>query len=345
MDSAESHGPSKSVHVSNPSEWSRILHSQHRPLIVHINADTTWLIQLPYPKTVTPPCGRTHFNVLLDPWLQGPQIDVAGWFSTQWHVIPPSVATIAELNLVLQEVERAERSDAEGSGSFIDAVAVSHEFSDHCHKATLLELPKDTPAYAADAAAKLIRGWNHFSTIINLPVLGEGVHWSKLSVGPFPRWIAVGRVTTPKDQLYFHSAILITFDLAYREGNQHSNAEAVVYSPHGISNESLGNLHASQIDTLALLHGLNDIRLWKVKQFNLGALNGIRAAEDTRARYWIATHDEPKTGRGIIAPLLRWTTYSLKEAIEHEQGSMNKSDKIPTYQFVQLGSGDGLVLD
>jgi hypothetical protein len=49
--------------------------------------------------------GRLHYNILIDPWLAGPQSDVAGWVSTQWHAIKSIVQTVAELNDLLQEVE------------------------------------------------------------------------------------------------------------------------------------------------------------------------------------------------------------------------------------------------
>lgn len=345
MDTIESSRSSKTVHVSNPKEWSEVLHSQHRPLLIHINADTTWLIQIPYPKSQKVHNGRSHFNTLLDPWLQGPQTDVARWFSTQWHVVPPSVATIADLSSVLQEVEDPEGHAKESQDSFIDAVAISHEFTDHCHKATLLELPKNTPVYAADVAAKIIKGWDHFLTIVTLPVLDQGVHWSKLTAGPLPNWIAIGRVTTPKNNLHFHSAILLAFSHSHTQDSHDSTAEAIIYSPHGIRGQSLTYLDASRIDTLALLHGVDDIRIWKAKQLNLGALNGIRAVGVTGARYWIATHDEDKTSAGIIAPLLKRTTYTLKEAVDREQERMKELDRVPDYQFKQLGSGHGLVLE
>lgn len=345
MDAVKSSKSSKAVHVSNPKEWSEVLHSQHRPLLIHLNADTTWLIQLPYPKSQKVPNGRSHFNILLDPWLQGPQTDVARWFSTQWHAIPPSVATIADLSSVLKEVEDPEGHSQENQSSFIDAVAISHEFTDHCHKATLLELPKNTPVYAAAAAAKIIKGWDHFSTTVTLPALDQGVHWSKLTVGPLPKWIAIGRVTTPRNNLHFHSAVLLAFSRDHTPDSRDSRAEAIIYSPHGISDQSLIHLGSSRIDTLALLHGVDDIQIWKAKQLNLGALNGIRAVGVTGAKYWIATHDEDKTSAGIIAPLLKRTTYNLKVAVDHEQERMKELDRVPDYQFKQLGSGHGLVLE
>ena len=124
--------------------------STSRPILTHWNADTTWSLSLPYPSHARPSSSRLRYNILIDPWLAGPQSDVAAWFSTQWHAIKSSVQTVAELNEHLEQVERlALRADPSGKrnkrgrkrkttsakgASYIDAVVVSHEFSDHCHK-------------------------------------------------------------------------------------------------------------------------------------------------------------------------------------------------------------------
>jgi len=330
----------QTTRVSDRKGWASQLRSK-RPLITHINADTTWLLQLPYPDSLDPPTGRSHFNILVDPWLDGPQSDVAWWFSTQWHVVPSSIRTMSELDACLREVEGMASGRAlDGQQSMIDVVVVSHEFTDHCHRATLEELPKATPVFATDVAAELIRSWSHFGSVITMPALGEGVEWSRLTVGALPSWVAVGRVITPGDALYYHSAILLLFDL---EGDGH--AEAVVYSPHGIKSDDVKKLDSSGIKTLAMLHGMHDVSIWMTKQLNLGALNGIRAVGASGARYWIATHDEVKTGGGFIAPFLRRVQYSLKEAVEHEERRIEeKEGKAPQYDYVELGSGDGMVL-
>lgn len=45
----------------------------NRPILTHLNGDSTWLLQLPRHGN----SGRSRFNVLIDPWLSGPQTDVA----------------------------------------------------------------------------------------------------------------------------------------------------------------------------------------------------------------------------------------------------------------------------
>jgi hypothetical protein len=120
--------------------------STSRPILTHWNADTTWSLSLAYPPDARPSSGRLRYNILIDPWLAGPQSDVAGWFSTQWHAIESSVQTVAELNNHLAVAEllasnadsigrknrRVEKNVPNGApqASYIDAVVVSHEFTD-----------------------------------------------------------------------------------------------------------------------------------------------------------------------------------------------------------------------
>lgn len=332
----------QTVRVTDHATWAAAL-SSGRPVLTHLNADTTWLVQLPYPASSTPPVGRTHFNILVDPWLRGPQSDVASWFSTQWHVVAPCVQTMAELNSLLAVLE--EPSNGNRETSYVDAVAISHEFTDHCHQATLLELPKETPVFATEKAAELVRSWGHFGTVITTPEFGDGSEWRKvLSTGPLPQWVGIGRVVTKGNALYYHSAVMIIFDLEDSPKARDSNrgSEAIIYSPHGIKSSNLVIVKDTPIRTLALLHGLHDVRIRMTKQLNLGAMNGIRAVAESGARYWIATHDEVKKGGGMIAPMLRRTEYTLKEAMAAEAKRM--LGKPPRYDFVELGSGDGLVL-
>ncbi|VUC20645.1 unnamed protein product [Clonostachys rosea] len=340
----------ETFHVSGLDEWRKALQStDRRPLLTHLNADTTWLIQIPLPTRIPRPQERTHFNILIDPWLQGPQSDVASWFSTQWHVVASSVDTLAKLNGILYQLEKLDRDQETSSddiSNMIDVVVVSHEFTDHCHQATLQELPKGTPVIATDIASNLIQSWGHFDTVITAPGLEKDAPWTSLKnvCSCLPEWLAIGRVVTPGNSLYYHSAIFIAFDLCEDGEQQNGLGEAIIYSPHGISGEDLAFVPSSGMETLALLHGLHDVSIWMTKQLNLGALNGIRAVEASRAKYWIATHDEIKRGGGFIAPLLRRVQYTPQQAIEYERKRLQDECKLPTYIFKELGSGDGIIL-
>ncbi|KAI0506548.1 hypothetical protein F5B22DRAFT_623459 [Xylaria bambusicola] len=338
--------PPTTVHISDKAALAAAWNGPH-PIITHLNADTTWILHLPYPEGVERPSGRSRFNVLLDPWLQGPQSDGGRWFSVQWHVIAPSVQTIKELNGLLAELEKG-GARAPETDSYIDVVAISHEFTDHCHEATLRELPSNTPILAPDKAAKLIRSWKHFDAVTEMPpfVAAETKDWRKtLACAPLPSWVGIGRVVTPGNSLYYHSAILI----AWTGSSAQEEANCVVYSPHGIESSALAGMKGTGLRTLALLHGLDDVRLWMTKQLNLGAVNGISAARECGAKYWVATHDEVKKGGGFVSLLLRRTTWSVADAVKREGerglGNGPGDDKqAGGYEFVELGSGDGLVL-
>lgn len=55
--------------------------------------------------------------------------------------------------------ERAKRQRETGK-SMIDAVIVSHEFTDHCHRETLLEVDRDVPVFASKVGkGSLGEGW------------------------------------------------------------------------------------------------------------------------------------------------------------------------------------------
>ncbi|KAI0970708.1 hypothetical protein F4678DRAFT_116035 [Xylaria arbuscula] len=341
--SATTGTPTTTLHISDRAALAAAWRSPH-PILTHLNADTTWLLHLPYPEGAPRPPGRSRFNVLLDPWLQGPQSDGGRWFSIQWHVVAPSVQTIDELNGLVRELENG-AAPAEGGDSYVDVVAISHEFTDHCHEATLRELPRSTPVFAPDKAAKLVRSWKHFDAVVEMPpfVAAGTKDWrAALSRAPLPPWVGVGRVVTPGNALYYHSALIVAWASA-------EEAYSVIYSPHGIEPGALAGVKDAGLRTLALLHGLDDIRLWMTKQLNLGAVNGVAAAREAGAKYWVATHDEVKKGGGFVSLLLRRTKWSVTDAVrrEGEKGAAKGGEddnEVAGYEFVELGSGDGLVL-
>lgn len=330
------------IRLEDRAAWKAAL-GTNRPVLAHLNADTTWLLQLPVPAAHGVPSSsstRSRYNILIDPWLQGPQSDVAAWFSTQWHVVAPAVPTLAALVGVLAGQE---------AGGRVDCVVVSHEFTDHCHEATLRELDGRVPVVATDKAAALVRAWGHFNTVVTAPGFGGSTEtknyaaWreeqAQALADVLPPWLGIGRVITQGNALYYHSAVMIAFDL-----HNNNNNEAVLYSPHGIQAADLACVPAAGVRTLALLHGLHDVRIWPAAaQLNLGARNGLRATRASGARYWVATHDEAKRGGGLVSWFLSRTTCSLREAVEAEEAE-EEGPAGSKYEFVELGSGDGMLL-
>lgn len=86
-----------------------ILHalSTRRPVLTHLNADTTWLLSVTDPAGMPERGNRIYYHILIDPWLRGSQSDVAKFFSQQWHKEDSSVQTISEVEDVIQGIEHA----------------------------------------------------------------------------------------------------------------------------------------------------------------------------------------------------------------------------------------------
>lgn len=337
--------------------------AQRRPLLHHLNADTTWLLQIPRPDVSRH--SRRWFNVLIDPWLSGSQSDVASWFSQQWHAFESSVKTMKEVEALARDTERLseqlrindkrsslapDRSDTD-EASVIDVVAISHEFTDHCHKETLLELDSDVPVVATVKAAQIIRGWKHFRNVLETPQFpNESADWRDASISPLPAWLSIARLVSAKDVLDYHSALMIAFAPDQDVNSSTVHAEAVIYTPHGINAADLSVVAVAKppIQTLAFLHGLHDIQIAPGKQLNLGAHNGLQAQRLLDARYWISTHDEVKRGAGFVSWLLKRRTITLKEALDTERANDIESEKVSKdwkdVRFVELRNGESAVL-
>jgi hypothetical protein len=360
---------------------------RRRPLLHHLNADSSWLLQIPRPQQ--PASSKDakepgYFSILIDPWLDGPQSDVATWFSTQSHAIPSKYQTIKQV----EDLARQNKSTTANT-SPIDAVVISHEFSDHCHKETLLEISSAVPVFAPDKAYKLISSWKHFRLVIETPVFGSEIKdWHRLTLKPLPDWIAITRIIEAKNALYYHSAITVIFDSSHEShedtdstvkpeissgkilgpgtstapsteeapefkskaaGESKTVSECVVYTPHGIAPSALHAtlMHADpQIQTLCLLHGMHDLAL-PVQQLNLGAQNGLQVQRSLMPKYWVATHDEVKKGGGLVAIFLRRNAYTLDDALGKEasvKAESNGGSSSPI-NFIEVDNGQSIVLD
>ncbi|KAI9689907.1 MAG: hypothetical protein M1822_009789 [Bathelium mastoideum] len=313
--------------------------SHRRPILHHLNADSSWLLQIPRPANAVKHGGRFYFNVLIDPWLKGPQSDVASWFSKQWHAIESKFGSIAEVETLageieslsaeagIQRVKSKNDSKTTGGRAAIDVVAISHEFTDHCHKETLLEVHPDVPIIATEKAAELISSWSHFRTVLTTPTFtGPSPDWRQMSLSPLPTWISISRITSSTDRLYYHSALLISFNsLAGQSQSSDSNisdaAEAVIYTPHGVTASSLSIAAEASppLSVLAFLHGLHDVALSPAQQLNLGGHNGLAAQRILKAKYWVGTHDEQKRGRGVVSFFLKRKIITIEDALGEEK--------------------------
>ncbi|KAH7138478.1 hypothetical protein B0J11DRAFT_16361 [Dendryphion nanum] len=376
--------PSAQLHLEIRDSVVRAL-ATRRPILHHLNADTSWLLQIPRPATAVKYGGRIYYNILIDPWFVGGQSDVARWFSQQFHREESKVKSVQEVEEICRQIEtlaggvrlgkRKRAGTVPEETSLVDVVAISHEFTDHCHKETLLEVHPDVPVIATEQAAKLISSFGHFRTVLTTPTFtSDNCDWHDHSLPPLPTWLSISRLTTSNDALYYHSALLINFathpflpatpkkrsSLLSIHGDEPSSpvtttshadaAECVIYTPHGIQYEALDVISQADppLHTLAFLHGLHDVSISAAQQLNLGALNGLKAQQTLRAKYWVATHDEVKIGGGLIGWFLKRKVWTLEDALAEAKKEINrnkKGDEWDDVRFEDLGNGQSRILE
>ncbi|CAN9343060.1 unnamed protein product [Alternaria alternata] len=372
--------PSSQLHLEVRDSVIRAL-ATRRPILHHLNADTSWLLQIPRPANAVKHGSRIYYNVLIDPWFVGGQSDVAKWFSQQFHATESAVKSVAEVEELARQVEilagglrmgrkgRKRNIEEVEEESYVDCVAVSHEFTDHCHKETLLEVHRDVPVLATDQAANLISSWNHFRTVITTPTFTDNADWHDYSLSPLPSWLSISRLTASGDSLYYHSALLITFathpflstatpkkrlsslsingDGAedFSSNINGEEAECVIYTPHGIPHEALSPIAKADppLHTLAFLHGLHDVSISSAQQLNLGAKNGVLAQRILRAKYWVATHDEVKKGGGFISWFLRRKVWTVEDALKEARA--DDEGEFTDVRFQDMRNGESRVLE
>jgi len=344
-----------------------------------LNADTSWLLTIKHPSS------SKSYNILIDPWLVGPQIDINYYFNRQTHAITPTVSSITndggdttETEATTTTTTETTESTKEGHLPPIDAIIISHEFSDHCNYHTLKTADHTrTRVYAHPAAVQIIKEFKLFDdeNIFEIPVKGRGVDMD----------MEMDIITTRRSSTTADSNNSITerqedkregdleeeeeentgISIVYIPTNSYTdftgirlhgcmmikiwNKYSIVYSPHGIPSSALREEYTKSeskwnqgLDCLALLHGFNDITLglsmWIGSALNLGMGSGADACEVLKARKWIRTHDEDKNGFGIVAWLL-----CKRDRTRAESQELVRKRGLKT-EVLELGNGEAVEL-
>lgn len=270
-----------------------------------LNGDTSWLVRLPLPNSAR------HYHLLIDPWLDPtPQIDGSVYFSKQTRVEPAAFGSIAEVDDWLRALP---------GGNGVDAILLSHPFTDHLHPETIRDLPSRAVLQrvlvltTADSLAvlKLLDLHLEPTNVVNLSsrssqqdgctALPAGVTISHLLAKDWslsPAWSAL------------HSGIMIAVDSAQ-----------ILYSPHGITPTSLApHLTAhSQSNAVkrVLIHSFDRQTLPLIGTVACGFPNIRDLAPVYKPHLILATHDEAKKGEGIVGRLLSRTVFPLADVRAH----------------------------
>lgn len=205
-----------------------------------LNDDSSWIWTLN---------GKRY---LVDPWFTPSQVDFHPLFSEQFHVT--------------QQPELDELGK-------IDFIFVSHPFTDHCNKETLLQLDANIPVIADRAVQKKIAKWRYFNHVISLDE-------AEITIEK----IGSGSLLDP-----VHNAFVV-----------HTDAGILLYAPHGSKSKAL-----PEVDVVISTTTLYKLPFWIGGTINLGLANAQRIKECTSASIVISTHDEQKKGKGLVERLAR----------------------------------------
>ena len=222
--------------------------------ITKINEDSTWLLQI------------DGLKVLIDPWLSPSQIDFHPWFSRQFHNQPQvAIETLPQP----------------------DFIFISHPFTDHCNKETLLQFAADTPIVALPPILKKIQKWQHFNTLLSL------------DEAPF----TLRQLKTKRALV--HKAFQIS-----------SKEKSLIYAPHGavLSEDS----HANVLITTTLSYRLP---FFIGGTINMGLQKALVLKEKIGASYLLATHDEQKRAEGFVSKVASVKFEAHPEVLSLEVGA------------------------
>lgn len=303
-----------------------------------INFDSTWLLSLPTPSDFP----TSTYNLLIDPWLSdAEQIDLIVTFSGQKRQTAALASSIDELEEVLkQENDKNDTTDQRPPSNKIDAIIISHPFSDHLHPETLTDerVAERIPIFVTQDAEGALRkvlgskGKTHsINTIkaanINNPPVWISDRSSNKSNTPLPNNIEILQALPQEKYLHFQGPAGMAWKklhggliFLWRSTNLQSQSptlNSIVYSPHGLTPNSipiwLTNTELS-IQNWAILTMFDKLTLpiWLSGTVNLGlgaVLEMLQCDSNTKprypARYIVDTHGEFKDMRGLVARLLR----------------------------------------
>ena len=204
--------------------------------LTKLNADSSWMF---------------HFDglhILVDPWFTEAQVDFHPWFSRQFHQSPqPAVGELQQP----------------------DYIFISHPFTDHCNKETLLQFDKNIPVIALPSILKKIRKWDHFHKLMTLEEV------------PFTI-----QVLQTKNALV-HKAYLIE-----------SALNKIVYAPHGAVLKNIPNVKIDAVISTTLCYQLP---FFLGGTINLGQESAVRLQQQLHSNLLLTTHNEDKKGEGLVS--------------------------------------------
>jgi hypothetical protein len=318
-----------------------------RPIFTSLNGDNSWLLSFPRPEAERESSSKAYFHIVHDPWLNGPDVQYSSWLIHLSLSSTPAVINGAGVEDLIFEIESAaaeagivpdsQTRSTEGH-SPIDAILINFHYGDHLHVPTLLTFSSSIPVFTTTDGAPIIEKLNHFNTIAtytDLPASFLGT-WNSLPRPPLlPSYITLFRIQG-HHELNFLTALLWS--------PTPSTYEVVLYSPHGLHTatpalQSFLHHAEPEFETLALLHGLKES--WTLNwQTTFGAKSGLELFRQSRARYWVSTHNDQLGYGGLVWWLVKDIFRTVEWALGQEKGDERGKD----VQVEEVKNGECFVL-
>lgn len=298
-----------------------------------INFDSTWLLTLPTPIEHA----KSTYNLLIDPWLSdAEQIDLVVGFSAQKRQTEALARSIGELESVLErEGKSSDINTHRPPSTKIDAIIISHPFSDHLHPQTITDervtgrIPIFVTQDAKGALKKLLgsKGKSHSITTIKVASTSTSPSWisdssQTTNTGSLFNNFEIFQALPQEKHLYFQGPAGMAWKklhggLIFLWRSTDHSFNSIIYSPHGLTANSIPLWLTNEelaIQHWAILTMFDRLTLpnWLSGTVNLGlgaVLEMIKGNTSTEpkypARYIVDTHGEFKDMRGLVARLLR----------------------------------------
>ena len=284
--------------------------------VERVNGDTSFFIKLiNTTKTIT---------YLLDPWLLGSEIDCSTCFNEQ-YLIEPSISI-----------------DKIGK---VDAIIISHEFSDHCHEKTLLLLDENIPILSTKSAINRLKRNSILKnrTLIEIPT--TNCKKNKINFLDYND-IKISLICASGIFDYVHNALIIIPNYSniknenegidekdvFLTNNSSTNTDndddktmknstgGLLYSPHGIfisdfSSSIIKDLVDYKLDILLITMTEYKLPLILGGTVNLGLIKAKNVSDIIKSKVVIDCHSEKKKASGII-PFISRPVYPSKEEIK-----------------------------
>ena len=310
--------------------FSKSNKTQLEPILTNLNGDNSWMISFPVPPAQR--SGKAYYHVISDAWLQGSAVTINSWLVSIGLAAPAAITDGNEVDAVVKEIEDAaaeagvfDGRKSEGSAT-LDAIFSNFHYPDHLSEATLRTCAPNIPVFASKEAGEIVRSWGHFDNVIIQQDLEAGNgNWKNLYPGaPLPEWLSVFRLVG-HHELNFATAMI------WSSGSDLSTHQALLYSPHGIRLEqptlqTFSRKATPPVKVKAILHGLHDSFAfgWRT---TLGVAGGLALEEETKAKYWVQSHDMMLDYKGFIMRLfVSEIARTLESGIAEMMGKKGKSD-------------------